>query len=353
MRLLALLFLGFSLFSCSQEAVQADTTMYFPPINASNWETMTMDEAGFNAANLDDLLAYLELKGTKGFMILKNGKIVLENYFNGHSQNSYWYWASAGKTLTALTVGIAQEEAYLDINNKTSDYLGLAWTDETNEQENAITIKHQLTMTTGLNDFFFYCTDPSCLHFKAPAGNRWAYHNAPYTLLQSVVSQAVSGNFKTYFNEKIRDKIGMNGSWISSGYNSVYWSTTRSMARFGLLIANEAVWDQTPVLSDQNYYQEMLHSSQDLNASYGYLWWLNGKDSFMLPSTQEVFNGSIIPNAPSDLVAALGANDQKLYIVPSENLVIVRMGESAEEDALSVSSFDNVLWQKISAVINN
>jgi CubicO group peptidase (beta-lactamase class C family) len=52
----------------------------------------------------------------------------LENYFNGHSVNKHWYWASAGKTLTSTVTGIAEQEGYLNINSKVSDYIGTGWT---------------------------------------------------------------------------------------------------------------------------------------------------------------------------------------------------------------------------------
>jgi len=66
-----------------------------------------------------------------------------------------------------------------------------------------------------------------------------------------------------------------------------------------------------------------------------------------LPTTQTVFNGSLIDTAPDDLYAALGKNDQKIYIVPSENLVVIRMGDAASEGSLALSDFDEVLWEKI------
>ena len=52
----------------------------------------------------------------------------MEKYFNGHSDTSYWYWASAGKTLTSFITGIAQQEGYLNIYDTTSNYLGSGWT---------------------------------------------------------------------------------------------------------------------------------------------------------------------------------------------------------------------------------
>jgi len=88
-----------------------------------------------------------------------------------------------------------------------------------------------------------------------------------------------------------------------------------------------------------------------MNPSYGYLTWLNGKDVHMLPSTQIVFPGMLIPNAPSDCYAALGKNDQKLYVVPSKGLVVVRMGDAAYDSRLAVTVFDNEIWGKLKGIM--
>jgi len=275
----------------------------------------------------------------------------MEKYFNGHSQNAKWNWYSAAKTLTGITVGIAQQEGFLSINDKTSNYLGTHWTSLNLEKENLITIKHQLSMTTGLNDANFTSMLPVNLTYLADAGTRWAYHNGPYTLLQEVVTQATNQNFNSYFSNRIEDKIGMNGLWFTFGDLHIYRSTTRDMARFGHLILKNGKWNDTQVINN-SYFNEMTSVSQSINNSYGYLWWLNGKNSFMLPTTQEVFNGLMIPNAPNDMIMALGANDQKIYVIPSKNMVIVRMGEAAGDANFSLSSFDNILWEEISQILN-
>ena len=95
-----------------------------------------------------------------------------------------------------------------------------------------------------------------------------------------------------------------------------------------------------------------LYSSQNNNKAYGYLWWLNGKENYHLPKSQLTFNGELIPNAPLDMYCALGKNDQKIYIVPSKDLVIVRMGEAANDDNFALSSFNNDLWIRINALID-
>lgn len=60
-----------------------------------------------------------------------------------------------------------------------------------------------------------------------------------------------------------------------------------------------------------------------------------------------------MPNAPSDLFAAMGKNDQRIYVIPSENLVVIRMGDAADDSNLTLTDFDSSLWLKINAVINN
>ncbi len=120
-------------------------------------------------------------------------------------------------------------------------------------------------MTTGLDDGVpdVDCMLPSCMIYKADAGTRWAYHNAPYTILDKVVENASGQSYNAYFQAKIKDKIGMNGLWLPSGYNNVYYSTPRSMARFGLLMLNKGKWNTTAVLSDSNYFNAQVNSSQN------------------------------------------------------------------------------------------
>lgn len=325
-----------------------EENMHFPPNNSSTWETKSISSLNWNQAAVQPLLDYLDLKHTKSFIILVNGRIVMENYFNSHTSTSLWYWASAGKTLTSTVTGIAQQENFLNINSKVSTYIGTGWTSETLVKENLITCKHLLSMSSGLDDALGDNVDPSNLQYKADAGTRWAYHNV-YVKLQDVVAQATGQTWSNYFNTKLRDKIGMNGTWYQSGDNSVYWSDSRSMARFGLLALNRGNWNGTQIVN-QAYFNEATSTSQNINQSYGYLWWLNGKSSYHLPQSQLQFNGSIIPSGPNDMFMALGKNDQKIYVVPSKKMVIIRMGDAADGSNMALSDFDEVLWQKINAL---
>ena len=323
---------------------------YFPSSDSEEWATVSPDELGWNTNQLQPLIDFLTIKNTKGFIILYQGKLAVEVYMNGHNATSNWYWASAGKTLTSTTVGIAQAEGLLDINNKVSDYLGIGWTSTPIDKENLITSKHLLSMTSGLDDSLGDNVTPNHLQYSEDAGLRWAYHNV-YIKLQDVVTQASNTSWQTYFTSKLKDKIGMSGAWLPLDATNVYWSTTRSMARFGLLIAAGGRWNSTQIVPE-NFLLNATSTSQTINEAYGYLWWLNGKSTYHLPLTQVTFSGQLIPNAPDDMYAALGKNDQKIYIVPSKNLVIVRMGDAAESSNFALSRFDNDLWTKIKALTN-
>ena len=327
--------------------------IYFPPINSDTWETESISELNWNEDALQPLLDFLENSNTKSFMILYNGRIVNESYFNGTSMSSNNPWFSAGKTLTAFMVGVAQEDGVLSINDSSSNYLGAGWSSLTTEQENEITIENHITMTTGLDyNVDFTCTDTNCLTYLNPPSTYWYYHNAPYTLTQSIISGALNTDFESYFDAELKNRIGMQGAWVQVGYNKFFFSNARSMARFGLLCLNEGTWDDDEILSDNAFFQQMTNTSQNMNLAYGYLWWLNGKSSYRLPSSEDTFTGKLIPNAPDDLIAGLGALDQKLYVVPSKKLVIIRMGNDGGSGGLGPSGYDNLLWEKISDVIN-
>ena len=342
------LFLILLLFNCSskdnEELIEPKPdleTIYFPQINSTIWETTSISDLKWNENQLQPLLDFLEDKNTKSF---------IEKYFNNHTSSSSWYWASAGKTLTSTIIGIAQDQGILNINDKVSDYLGNGWTSLSLDKENLITCKNLLSMNSGLDDSLGDDVSPSNLKYLTDAGQRWAYHNV-YVKLQDVIANANGSTWNTYFNKNLKDKIGMSGAWLQLNNLNVYWSNTRSMARFGLLISAKGKWNNEQIVSEE-FLNEATNTSQNINNAYGYLWWLNGKENYLLPNNQTEIKGSLIPNAPSDMFCALGKNDQKIYIIPSKDLVIVRMGESANNSNFALSSFDNDLWTKINQVIN-
>jgi CubicO group peptidase (beta-lactamase class C family) len=105
---------------------------------------------------------------------------------------------------------------------------------------------------------------------------------------------------------------------------------------------------------NESFFAESIRTSQSINPAYGYLWWLNGKASYMVPGGQTVYEGLLVPSAPADMYAAMGAEDQRIYVIPSKNMVVIRMGDASDpaNPNFALSGFDDALWQKINAVIN-
>jgi CubicO group peptidase (beta-lactamase class C family) len=349
--LLLLLSVSFAACTKTEPTPAPEETMYFPSNTSSTWETKTAASLSWNESAIQPLKDFLLQKNTKSFMILVNGRIVMEEYFSGHTAATIWQWNSAGKTLAATATGIAQQEGLLNINNKVSDYIGTGWTRAPLAKENLITVKNLLSMTTGLSDSSDLVI-PANLTYMADAGTRWSYNNV-FQKLMDVVAAASGQSYDSYFTTKLKNKIGMDGNWNYGTIYKIYHSNTRSMARFGLLALNKGKWNNEQIINEA-FLNESTSTSQNINPSYGYLWWLNGKSSYMVPGGQTVFAGTLVPNAPADMFAGMGAADQRVYVIPSKKMVVIRMGDASDpaNPSFAVSGFDNALWEKIKAVTN-
>jgi CubicO group peptidase (beta-lactamase class C family) len=342
-----------TLFCCTLLQVQAQNNLYFPPLVGNTWATTPPSDLGFCPERIDSLYQFLEVQNTKSFMLLKDGKIVLEKYFGAHTADSIWYWASAGKSLSAYLMGVAIQDFGVNIESPASTYLGAGWTSTIPDKEALIKVRHLLSMSSGLDDTPTVpgtpdptgCTDPVCFQYMADAGTRWAYHNEAYYMTQKVIENASNTTINLFTKTRLFDKIGAKGLWV----NHVMFSNTRSMARFGLLAHAQGIWNGNVIVPSAAYVQAMRTPSQQMNQSYGYLWWLNGQTSFMLPALQLVFPGTLCANAPADMYAALGKNDQKIHVVPSKGWVVVRMGNASgfttPGGGTVPIAFDNAMWR--------
>ena len=343
------------LFSCKKDenpttpAIPVES-MYFPALSGTAWETKPISSLGWKQDSIQSLKDYLIQKNTKSFMIIQNGRIVMEEYFDGHTSTTNWEWNSAGKTLVSATIGMAQQESVVNINNKVSNYLGTGWTSMPLAKENMISVKNLLTMTSGNDDTKQLVTKAN-LTYVADAGTRWAYSNI-FQKLINVVDTTSKMSFETYFNAKVKNKIGMDGYWNFGAIYTIYNSTTRSMARFGLLALNKGKWENDQIINEA-FFNESINTSQSINPSYGYLWWLNGKTIYMVPNSQTMYPTALIPNAPADMYSAMGAKDNRIYVIPSKKMVVIRMGNASDpaNPNFALSGFDNELWGKINAVI--
>jgi CubicO group peptidase (beta-lactamase class C family) len=197
-----------------------------------------------------------------------------------------------------------------------------------------------MSMTTGLS------TDGA---FEAPAGERWAYNTNVYSRLVPVLEQLTGLGISELTERWLTGPVGMAESgwaerpWAQPGQDANrigLRSSARDLARFGLLVLADGHWGEVDVLGDPGYLDLALTSSQELNPSYGLLWWLNGQQRLVRGAGRAV-ERSLVPTAPADLVAGQGALTRLIYVVPSLRLVVTRTGDQPPDGA----EFGTRLWQ--------
>ncbi|MBO6573830.1 MAG: serine hydrolase [Rhodothermales bacterium] len=325
---------------------------YFPPTEGEEWESVSPASLSWDSEALAELLAFLDDRNTRAFVVLHRGRIVVEEYFAGAARDDERVWYSAGKSLMAALVGMAQHEGLVSLDSATTDYLG-RWTSMPEQDERRITVWHQLTMTTGLDeDVSFGCTLRLCLQKRVEPGQRWVYHNAPYSLLRDVVEQASGEDLTDFTRNRLTSTTGFTGHWQASGFNNFFYSTARSAARFGLLVRSGGDWQGTQVLPDTAFTRAMLVPSQELNPSYGLLWWLNGQASYIPADSPETMQGAISTHAPADALIAAGSQGQFISVAPSLDLIMVRMGRDPG-GGLAPLDFHDEIWQRLRMVISS
>ena len=307
----------------------------------------------------DDLDSYLKENNTSSFLVSEKGKIIVEKefkvrknlkpkslmFFNllrhgfieGRSQEDV---ASIQKSIVSILIGLAQQKGLINIHESVTSYIG-RWTQLSREKESLIKVRNLLTMTSGLDVDLNYDADP---------GLKWSYNTRAYSQLIYILEKT-SGlsinelSSEWLFNEllmnetfwKERKKGPMGFSKDSAKYGLV--TTAKDLLKFGEFILNGGEVGTNHVISDINFFDDTFLKSQNLNEAYGYLWWLNNSKTHMTWE-KKLSSGNLFSHAPTEAILALGLGSRVLAIVPSEELVIVRLGSFPDD-----INFNNNLWE--------
>lgn len=342
-------------------AVAAKPAPLMFPVDAP-WPTVDPEQLGWDVAALDDALEFARSANSTSLVVLHRGRLVSERHASlrqpsrrlarmtvgvtkqGHAIEDV---ASVQKSIVSFLVGVARQKGLVQLDDPVAKHLGHGWSKATPEQERSITLKHLITMTSGLD---------TQLKPVAKPGAQWRYNSTAYSKSLTVIAKASGKSENQLTSEWLTTPIGMSDSkWVKrplallGGVDANrfgFASTARDLARFGLLMLANGRWNDATILGDRDYLKASTHSSQKLNPAYGYLWWLNGK-SFALRAGRRKLDGSLIPTAPSDMYAAMGALGRKCYVVPSHQLVVTRLGDSPRQ------TFDRELWRRLMKAIGD
>jgi CubicO group peptidase (beta-lactamase class C family) len=268
-------------------------------------------------------------KRTRSVIVIYKDKIIAEKYDTGFNKNSKILGWSMTKSITATLFGILQKQGKININKPAPI---VEWA---NDERAKITINDLLHMNSGLEweekydkicdatKMLFQAEDMSQSQLIKPAqfkpNTHWNYSSGTTNLLSGILRR----QFKThqeyldFWYSALIDKIGMNsmvietdmaGNYVGSSYG---WATTRDWAKFGLLYLHKGNWNGEQ-LFDENWAKYVATPTKGSKEDYGAHFWLNA--------------GGHYPNAPRDMYSANGFQGQKVFIIPSQDLVIVRMG---------------------------
>ncbi len=313
-----------------------------------NFEIAQMIEAGWQAPGLDKAFQFAAARNTTQLLICYKGRIVKESYWGCTADDAGDIY-SAQKSIVAVMLGIAQERGHLRIGDTVSQHMGTGWSKLTAPDEARVTLKDLMAMTTGMNDQ---------LETQGTIGHSWHYNTPAYQILKRILTTTTGRTLDDLLQDWITRPMEMNVThWVERSYMTDAYgdpatgisTNARDMARFGLMILGNGSWNGKDIISDKSFLDFMFSPSGKENPAYGHLWWINGQTGYRKPFVDKFFKGSMVPAAPDDMISCLGAEDQKIYIIPCWSTVITRRGGPGDETELASSDFDSELWALLSA----
>lgn len=304
-------------------------------------------------AAMTDLLEYLRSRNSTGLLIVRDGKVLVEKNWPAPPNPQFALFAyerskegalledvaSQQKSFVAVLVAIAVDKGLIDVARPVNAYLGAGWSKAAPAQEAAIRVIDVLTMSSGLDDGF---------GFRAPAGTLFHYNTPVYAVTKRILAAAANRPLDAITRDWLTGPAGMNDTaWRKRpaalsgvGNDTGLVTSPRDTARFGLMVLHGGVAESGKRIVSEAGIKAMFERSAT-NPAYGRLWWLNGS-AFAVRALAGRKQGPLIAAAPADTVAAMGAFDRRLYVVPSLKLVVVRTGAAAGD-----RDFDEQFWLRL------
>ncbi len=299
-----------------------------PVYPGADWDTSSPEAEGMDAAPLDAIDPYCVDHGCRAVVVIRHGKIVWEKYWDGWNAGSTDNSWSMAKSVVSALVGIAIDEGKITgLDQPAADFIP-EWKGSPRE---AITVGHLLSMTSGLKwGMVYFPTTGDSANMMASQdqlayalsrdiyrqpGIDWYYSDGDAETFSRIIQAATGMPVDEYARQKLFGPIGItNAGWLKDGAgNPMTWccimDTARDFARFGYLFLRDGRWEDRQVVP-ADWVKTSTSPSQTENLNYGYYWWLTD-----------------FPDAPNDAFMAMGMATKRLYVIPSLDVVAVRLGE--------------------------
>lgn len=299
--------------------------------------------------------SFSEANAGLAVLVYEAGKLTFEQYQNGHKRDKLQHIFSGTKSFAPMVALLAEQEGLLKLDEKVSDTITEWQGDELRDQ---VTIRHLLNFTSGLKNIDStlhsrkaddkYAAAVNCTCTRAP-GKRFQYGSNHLMVFGELFTRKLRAaatatkpmpkDFVDYLTTRILEPIDCKyGRWLRDAKGNPAlpfgaYMTAREWAKFGLLVLHRGKHGDKQIVPTEHF--DECFSGSKANPGYGLNFWLVGKRAHRRN-----------PRIPEDTVTAAGMFDQKLYIVPSKDLLVVRLGRTGARSRYNDSKFLGHLFGK-------
>ncbi|MDX6649891.1 MAG: hypothetical protein QOJ97_1842 [Solirubrobacteraceae bacterium] len=310
---------------------------------AADWERRAPAQLGLNPGALRAALDWASRSTGSAVAVYRHGCLAGER--GARTRAEGW---SLAKSVTSMLAGRAATLGRLDLDRPIA-----ALYPEADAAHGALTPRELLTMTSGLRldrardlgSVPDRVRESLSAPFDHAPGTHWEYAQSPVALLADTVRRAVGRDFQVFAQDELFGRLGIaRSAWRwdrDRAGNTEGWAHLRmrpgDWARLGQLMLRRGRWGARRLLSERYVSQALTRLR--VNGGYGLLFWLNGGRSYALPGFVGRARGQLVPAAPRDLYMMVGRSGQRVYVIPSRDMVLVRMGGPAGLDGELVRRF--------------
>lgn len=320
---------------------------YRTPLEADDdWGTSSLDAQGVDRQKIQELIHQVlnnQLKNVHSILLIKNSKLILEEYFCGYHRNLKHPVASVTKSVTSILFGIAREQRQeIKLDDKLIKYLPEYKDLISTNAKSEITLEHLLTMRAGLEWNELY-TPTSLQHMIEssepiqyvlerklvdPPGHRFFYNTGLSTVLGRILKNTTGLDADQFAGEHLFAPLGITDyTWgeLPDGTlltGSDLYLRPRDMAKLGYLFLKDGVWKSQQIVSKkwvrESIYPHVQEGELISGTAYGYQWWRGT---------------SRIGDREIDSFYAAGHGGQFIAVIPSLNVIIVITSQVEDNNA--------------------
>ncbi|MBE9044111.1 serine hydrolase [Pleurocapsales cyanobacterium LEGE 10410] len=296
--------------------------------------------------SLQEVTAYARSANSSALLIMHRGNLIWERYWQGFTPTSTSNSMSMSKTIVALLVGIAIEEGHLKSElEPVANYIP-EWSED---ERSKITLQDLLYMQSGLRNWdntdnpvsdlvqMYAGTDADAVAIKIPAvqspGQAFNYNSANTQILGEVLERATGERYADYLSTRLWQPLQANDAYLwldrPQGNSKPFcclFATPRDWARIGQLFLDRGQVKGKQIVPSA--WLDKMTQGSPLQPKYGYQVWLQARTE-LKPGIYD--RTSSQPFLARDTFYLDGASRQRVYVIPSQKLVIVRIGEKSEQ----------------------